>query len=56
MELVLQRIQGWAHDSADTWAQPDNFLLDESGRPTHVTGVPPDYFAKDGQRWGTFSS
>ena len=41
-----------AHDSADTWARPDDFLLDDEGRPTHVTGVPPDYFAALGQRWG----
>jgi 4-alpha-glucanotransferase len=41
-----------AHDSADTWSQPGNFLLDDAGQPTHVTGVPPDYFAELGQRWG----
>ena len=41
-----------AHDSADTWANPDNFLLDEQGQPTFVTGVPPDYFSDTGQRWG----
>ena len=41
-----------AHDSADTWSNPDDFLLDEQGRPTFVTGVPPDYFSETGQRWG----
>jgi len=41
-----------AHDSADTWAQPEDFLLDADGRPTFVTGVPPDYFSATGQRWG----
>jgi 4-alpha-glucanotransferase len=41
-----------AHDSADTWARPEEFLLDEHGRPTYVAGVPPDYFAATGQRWG----
>jgi 4-alpha-glucanotransferase len=41
-----------AHDSADTWSRPENFLLDEEGQPTHVTGVPPDYFSETGQRWG----
>jgi len=41
-----------AHDSAETWAQPENFLLDETGHPTTVTGVPPDYFSATGQRWG----
>ena len=42
-----------AHDSADVWAAPDRFLLDASGEPTVVSGVPPDYFSEDGQRWGT---
>jgi 4-alpha-glucanotransferase len=40
-----------AHDSADVWADRDLFQLDADGRPTTVTGVPPDYFAADGQRW-----
>ena len=38
-------------DSADVWAAPELWRLDEEGRPTDVTGVPPDYFAVDGQRW-----
>ena len=41
-----------AHDSADVWANPKRFLLDEQGLPAWVTGVPPDYFSKTGQRWG----
>ena len=41
-----------AHDSADVWAHPEQFLLDETGCPTVVTGVPPDYFSATGQRWG----
>ncbi len=41
-----------SHDSADTWARPEDFLLDDDGQPTHVTGVPPDYFSDIGQRWG----
>lgn len=41
-----------AHDSADVWAQPHNFLLNAEGLPTQVTGVPPDYFSETGQRWG----
>jgi 4-alpha-glucanotransferase len=40
-----------AHDSADVWANRHLFELDAQGRPTTVTGVPPDYFAADGQRW-----
>lgn len=41
-----------AYDSADVWANPDLFYLDEQGRPTVVAGVPPDYFSPTGQRWG----
>ena len=41
-----------SHDSADVWAKRDLFLLDESGQPTVVAGVPPDYFSETGQRWG----
>ena len=39
-------------DSADVWANRDLFHLDESGYPTLVSGVPPDYFSATGQRWG----
>ena len=41
-----------AHDSADMWANRDQFLLDDIGRPAVVAGVPPDYFSVDGQLWG----
>ncbi len=41
-----------AHDSAEVWAHQQDYQLDAQGRPTIVAGVPPDYFAKDGQRWG----
>ncbi len=41
-----------AHDSANVWAHPDLFWLDEQGRPTVVSGVPPDYFSATGQLWG----
>ena len=41
-----------ADDSVDVWAEQENFLLNEQGRPTVVTGVPPDYFSETGQRWG----
>ncbi|MDB6119875.1 MAG: malQ [Verrucomicrobiaceae bacterium] len=41
-----------AHDSADVWASPHLFHLDENGNPTVVAGVPPDYFSATGQRWG----
>lgn len=42
-----------SHDSADVWAAPHRFGLDTDGKPTHVSGVPPDYFSNTGQRWGT---
>jgi 4-alpha-glucanotransferase len=41
-----------AYDSADVWANPQFFHLDEKGRSTVVAGVPPDYFSKTGQLWG----
>jgi 4-alpha-glucanotransferase len=40
-----------SYDSADVWKARDLFLLDHEGQPTTVTGVPPDYFSADGQRW-----
>jgi 4-alpha-glucanotransferase len=41
-----------AYDSADVWAHQEIFELDEKGRSTVVSGVPPDYFSETGQRWG----
>ena len=41
-----------AYDSADTWAHQHLFKLKASGDPTHVAGVPPDYFSETGQLWG----
>lgn len=41
-----------AADSADVFGNKAQFLLDEKGNPTSVAGVPPDYFAADGQLWG----
>lgn len=39
-------------DSSDVWSDPSQFQLDEDHQPTAVAGVPPDYFAEDGQLWG----
>ncbi len=39
-------------DSADVWTQQEIFTLAATGEPTHVAGVPPDYFSKTGQLWG----
>ena len=41
-----------AYQSAEVWARQDLFALDPQGRPSVVAGVPPDYFAATGQRWG----
>ncbi len=41
-----------AHDSADVWANPGLFDLDEAGFPRTIAGVPPDYFSVTGQCWG----
>ncbi|MBM4425016.1 MAG: 4-alpha-glucanotransferase [Chloroflexi bacterium] len=41
-----------AYDSADVWAHPELFYLDERGQSTVVAGVPPDYFSRTGQLWG----
>jgi 4-alpha-glucanotransferase len=41
-----------AYQSAEVWARPDLFELDEDGRALVVAGVPPDYFSPTGQRWG----
>jgi len=39
-------------DSADVWAAPELFRLDEHRRPEVVAGCPPDSFTADGQLWG----
>ena len=41
-----------AMDSADVWARPELFQLDEKNCPKAVAGVPPDYFSELGQLWG----
>ena len=41
-----------AADSADAWANPELFELDDDRIPIKVAGCPPDYFAKTGQLWG----
>lgn len=41
-----------AMDSADTWAHPELFQLDENNVPLAVAGCPPDGFSADGQLWG----
>ena len=41
-----------SYDSADCWASPEQFQLDENLAPRRVAGVPPDDFAEEGQMWG----
>ena len=41
-----------AGDSADVWANPGQFYLDENLDPIDVSGCPPDAFSADGQLWG----
>ena len=39
-------------DSVATWTQREQFQFDDDGNTVSVAGVPPDYFAADGQLWG----
>ncbi|MBR7071255.1 MAG: 4-alpha-glucanotransferase [Clostridia bacterium] len=39
-------------DSADVWAHPELFQLDENLNPVAVAGCPPDAFSDEGQLWG----
>lgn len=41
-----------AFDSADTWANPELFQLDDTLTPMAVAGCPPDAFSATGQLWG----
>ena len=41
-----------AYDSADVWANPTLFKLDDELKLSKVAGVPPDYFSATGQLWG----
>lgn len=41
-----------AYDSADLWANKEQFSVDNKGKLLCVAGVPPDYFSATGQLWG----
>lgn len=41
-----------SYDSADVWAEPKLFQLNEDLQLTNVAGCPPDAFSDDGQKWG----
>jgi 4-alpha-glucanotransferase len=40
------------YDSVEVWCYPQYFKLTPSGELRFVSGCPPDYFSKTGQRWG----
>ncbi len=39
-------------DSCDVWENKKLFEVNSKGYPEQVAGVPPDYFASEGQLWG----
>lgn len=41
-----------SYDSSDVYFDKSIFMLDDNNRMTDVAGVPPDYFAENGQLWG----
>ena len=41
-----------SEDSADVWAHPEQFQLNEELRPTEISGCPPEGLSEDGQLWG----
>jgi len=41
-----------SYESAEVWAHPELFDLDNNGNRLHLAGVPPDAFASGGQLWG----
>jgi len=40
------------YDSVEVWTHPEIFKLNRKKKPYFVSGVPPDYFSRTGQRWG----
>ena len=40
------------YDSVEVWRHPSFFKLDAQGQMKFISGVPPDYFSRIGQRWG----
>ncbi|MBF0511134.1 MAG: 4-alpha-glucanotransferase [Candidatus Omnitrophica bacterium] len=40
------------YDSVDVWCYPLFFKLDKEGELKFISGCPPDYFSRTGQRWG----
>jgi 4-alpha-glucanotransferase len=40
------------YDSVEVWRHPSFFKIDSEGNLKFISGVPPDYFSRTGQRWG----
>ncbi|MDE1919937.1 MAG: 4-alpha-glucanotransferase [Candidatus Omnitrophica bacterium] len=40
------------YDSAEVWRRPSFFKIDGAGNLKFISGCPPDYFSRTGQRWG----
>ncbi len=40
------------YDSVEVWRHPSFFKLDNKGNMKFISGCPPDYFSRTGQRWG----
>lgn len=41
-----------SYDSADVWAEPQLFQLNDKLQQINVAGCPPDAFSEEGQKWG----
>jgi 4-alpha-glucanotransferase len=40
------------YDSVEVWRYPSFFKIDREGELKFISGCPPDYFSRTGQRWG----
>jgi len=40
------------YDSVEVWRYPSFFKVDREGELMFISGCPPDYFSRTGQRWG----
>jgi 4-alpha-glucanotransferase len=40
------------YDSVEVWRHPSFFKIDSEGALQFISGCPPDYFSRTGQRWG----
>lgn len=40
------------YDSVEVWRHPSYFKIDSEGHLKFISGCPPDYFSRTGQRWG----